>query len=672
MAIAKLSIDLEARLANLQAGLDKAGLLAERQAERINGAFNGIARVGVGLGAVLAGAFSAAGITAFVRSTVDGLDALNDFADATGTTIELASALEDVAARTGTSFETVQSAVLKLNKVLSDAKPGTEAANVLKLIGLNAEELKRLDPAEALRATAVALAGFADDGNKARITQELLGKSTAEVAPLLKDLAESGQLNATVTAEQAKQAEEFNKQLFEMQKNVVDVSRTIAGPLISALNQFFDAVRGRGVGGSSPISDLLVVPLQTVTVIGANVAFVLRGIGTEIGGIAAQAAAFLSGDFSGARTIGEFMREDAKAARLEFDQLEKRLMAIGRVLPQADYSNEGRRGPLPRLGVLSAGPGQGGKGGGKSSSNFVGPMLDDATLNAIKALENTDVARISALREQLQSLISIRGSVSDTSRIDEALEKTVEHITKLDPAAQAAAASADKLKRILASTPSGQLASVLDDIALVNAELGNDENYEKWAEAMRTVTARLGSQTEAELDTISTFAEQAGRNIQDALGSSLEQALTGNFENIGELWRNLLVRMAAQAAAAQLNQFLFGETFGTKGGSLGGVVGSLFAGTLFGGARADGGPVSAGRAYLVGERGAEIMVPRSAGTVLPNGVGMGGVTINQYQTVNVGQGVSRGEVYAAIQQANAAGKADILQTLFRTGRGAYA
>ena len=30
MAIAKLSIDIEARLANLQAGLDKAGLLAER------------------------------------------------------------------------------------------------------------------------------------------------------------------------------------------------------------------------------------------------------------------------------------------------------------------------------------------------------------------------------------------------------------------------------------------------------------------------------------------------------------------------------------------------------------------------------------------------------------------------------------------------------------------
>ena len=115
---------------------------------------------------------------------------------------------------------------------------------------------------------------------------------------------------------------------------------------------------------------------------------------------------------------------------------------------------------------------------------------------------------------------------------------------------------------------------------------------------------------------------------------------------------------------------LFGDSFGAKGGGLEGIVGSL-VGSFFGGARADGGPVSAGRAYLVGERGPEIVVPRGAGTVLPNGVGMGNsVTINQ--TINVGQGVSRGEVFAAAMQAKDAAKAEIMQTLYRTGRGAYA
>ena len=48
--------------------------------------------------------------------------------------------------------------------------------------------------------------------------------------------------------------------------------------------------------------------------------------------------------------------------------------------------------------------------------------------------------------------------------------------------------------------------------------------------------------------------------------------------------------------------------------------------SAFGGFRANGGAVSAGKSYIVGERGAEMFVPSSNGTIVPNG-GMGG-TIN--------------------------------------------
>jgi hypothetical protein len=47
----------------------------------------------------------------------------------------------------------------------------------------------------------------------------------------------------------------------------------------------------------------------------------------------------------------------------------------------------------------------------------------------------------------------------------------------------------------------------------------------------------------------------------------------------------------------------------------------------FGGFRAAGGSVSAGTPYVVGERGAELFVPSSNGTIIPNGGG-GGSTIN--------------------------------------------
>ena len=55
------------------------------------------------------------------------------------------------------------------------------------------------------------------------------------------------------------------------------------------------------------------------------------------------------------------------------------------------------------------------------------------------------------------------------------------------------------------------------------------------------------------------------------------------------------------------------------------ALGSI--GSIFGGKRADGGPVSGGQSYLVGERGPEIFTPSSAGNITPNGAG-GSITIN--------------------------------------------
>jgi hypothetical protein len=57
---------------------------------------------------------------------------------------------------------------------------------------------------------------------------------------------------------------------------------------------------------------------------------------------------------------------------------------------------------------------------------------------------------------------------------------------------------------------------------------------------------------------------------------------------------------------------------------IGGVIDSAF-----GGFRANGGSVSAGTPYVVGERGAELFVPKSNGTIVPNNaLGGGSTTIN--------------------------------------------
>jgi hypothetical protein len=83
-----------------------------------------------------------------------------------------------------------------------------------------------------------------------------------------------------------------------------------------------------------------------------------------------------------------------------------------------------------------------------------------------------------------------------------------------------------------------------------------------------------------------------------------------------------LLRSQIRQTMAGLFQIGLGQTKGGGGGLLGG---SIIPGIL-----AAGGPVSDRRPYLVGERGPELFVPNSAGSMVPNSglQGGGNVTYN--------------------------------------------
>ena len=674
MALATLSIDLVAQLASLQQGMDKAGRLAEKQAAEIEARYARLTEGARAFGAVIGGAISVAGLAAFFRTTVNGLDALNDLKDSTGATIENLSALEDIAARTGTSMDTVSAGLLKFNKVLSDAKPGSETANILKAIGLSAEELRKIDPAEALRQTAVALDGYADNGDKARLIQELFGKSTKEVAAFLKDLAEQGRLNATVTTAQAQAAEDFNKQLSAFSKNATDAARAISGPLLQALNQMFDAIQGKGVGGEGAITAMLTVPLQTVSVLAANVAYVLRGIGTEIGGIAAQAAALGGGNFKAAGAIGDMMRRDAKAAREEFDQLERRLMSIGRVLPQAGYQDPalrrmmGDRPGVPKVAGLGDKAGKGGKSKPSTASPDIGPIVPPERIAALRELEQTSVYKITALRGELEDLLLL-SKVPDVNQpaVAEAIKAVIEQIQKLDPAARAAAESAARINAALSATPSSrnlEARKLVDDLEAEMGKTSDPVRIRQINEAIYSVYENIGALPSiaepvfAELD---EFTKTFAQSVQTNLGETLRLSLTGDFDQIGKLWANMLLRMATDALAADLTRFLFPDMkCGSKTGtsSVGSLVNAL--GSFFGGGRAMGGGVAAGGMYqvneggrpelltvgnrnilLMGKQGGQVTPARAAGGDAPGG----GITIVQNNNFGSG-GVSRNEMAA--------------------------
>ena len=72
-----------------------------------------------------------------------------------------------------------------------------------------------------------------------------------------------------------------------------------------------------------------------------------------------------------------------------------------------------------------------------------------------------------------------------------------------------------------------------------------------------------------------------------------------------------------------------GSTFGGIGGAIGGAIGGLLG-------FANGGYTPPNKPYMVGERGAEMFVPRTAGNVVANHDLGGGITVNQNISFSTG------------------------------------
>lgn len=577
MPIATLSIDIEARLARLEEGLDRAARINAKAAKDVEAHWLAASGVVRGAFGALTAAFSVDAIRSFVLENAKAVDALNDIADATGASVEGISALQDVARATGTDIAVVDTALVKLNQALNSAKPDSDAAKALQAIGLSAKDLKTLDPAEALRQIAVALAGFADDGNKARLVQELFGKSLREVAPLLKDLATQTQLVGSVTKEQAEQAERFAHALGQMDVEVTKFTRSVVGAMLPTLTDMIKSVNAAreafgGLAGAMQFSllsgseDALRSPLEN-----------LEKYRAELERAKEAQDAIASGQ-DGQR-FDIFGRDRVAMAGKAVDKLRQYVAYYERLLGLTDKAGAGR---------------------GSVNPPFAPPSVGDpfAEAKARKEKRGTP-ADLDFRRSEIASTEKVNNDLR-LAQYDEYLRERKERID----------------------------AEILQNKQVLEFK---DQQLIEEEERMR-IAAGIG--VKKQLDEISEFAREAQRNIQDALGDTLKRALVGDFKSIGDLWKNLLAEMAANAAAARLNEALFGKNGG--GGVLGPLLDSVFRG--FGGSAA----------------------PSAAGGTTGSGV----TVVNNY---NVAAGVNRQELVSSLQLVAAAGRADTRALLRSAG-----
>ena len=291
------------------------------------------------LGGVAASVFSVQA----VKGAVDMLDQLDDLSEKTGIATEALSALRYAGEVVGTPVEALATGIRKLSlNMAAAAGGGKEQAAAFQAIGVS---FKNLDGSlrgsdQVLGAIADKFASFRDGPEKAALAVELFGKAGADMIPLLNKgsagmdelRAEAERLGVVFSGDLAGQAAEFNDNLKKIQISAQGFATTLAGELVPSLNELA-RIMLESKDGSNSLAQIMGTGLKTaleaIVLLGTDVAFVLKGIGREIGAIGAQAVALATLDIKGFNAISQAVKEDGVRAKKELDALQARILGAG-------------------------------------------------------------------------------------------------------------------------------------------------------------------------------------------------------------------------------------------------------------------------------------------------------------------------------------------------------
>lgn len=178
---------------------------------------------------------------------------------------------------------------------------------------------------------------------------------------------------------------------------------------------------------------------------------------------------------------------------------------------------------------------------------------------------------------------------------------------------------------------------------------------------MEDMTSRLSAANEEARKTVPAMSQlaQISNDAGAMIAQGFEDAILSG-QKLGEVIRSL---------GMDLMRMVFQQTVTAP-------LAAGISGAILKGFRAEGGPVNSGSPYVVGEKGPELFVPSSSGSIVPNGAmgssggSAGGVNV----TYNIAAGVSRAELVPILEQERRRLKAEIPDMVRRGGsyRSAFA
>lgn len=327
--IGSLIVELSANTAKLQSDLGKAAAIAEARAREIDKSFNivktGLASIGIGF--AVGATFDK--IKEKIEGVISSAAGLQQLSERTGTTVAALSGLVAVAKLSGTDSEALAVGLQKLSKSMIDAENGGKKTSAtFAAIGISANDLKNKSPDQVFQMVAKSLAGYKDGAEKVVVAQNLLGKAGANLLPVMKDLAEAGDLVVKTTDQQGAQADELEKNQIRLRASTDAIFKKIGLELIPVFDAFTKALldtQNANDGVRKAVGDLAADgSIKTWAENGAKAAAfvidafdgvtrVVQIVGKGIGATAAAAVAVAHGEFGQAGTIMKELGSDADA-----------------------------------------------------------------------------------------------------------------------------------------------------------------------------------------------------------------------------------------------------------------------------------------------------------------------------------------------------------------------
>ena len=365
-------------------------------------------------------------------------------------------------------------------------------------------------------------------------------------------------------------------------------------------------------GAMSAIINGMTTVFETVAVVGANVIYVLKATGRELGGLAAQATALARFDFSGAKTIGQLMREDAIAARQEVDRLSAAILnARNAAIPTASGGGNlpaNRPTESPRLGGTPAVPAA---AAGESQQ---------------QSQEDKRIEQLALLAEREREYWAGR-----MQRIAEGMmgeTELLEHKHQQDLARLDAAIMSEDERRIIRET--------LESEHLTRLAAIEDEWHIQRVQAEAEKNAEIERQRIASLTNLERFTQMSYRQQAMHVASAMKEQLTSVNTNSRAMFN---IQKAANISQAVMDTYA-GATRALKDypapWSYGVAAATVAAGMArvasiksqsFGGASAAGGGSAGG------------------GVAATNGMAQGAAAPGMNQTVTI-QGMSSGDLFS--------------------------